>query len=152
MAQSEHLPIYKACYDLCLYFEQAVQGFSRYHRFSLGTDLRDLSRRALRLVVRANSQPDKVPALLELRETVEELKVVVRLCQDVKAFSSFRSFEHVITQLVGIAKQNEGWMKTQGAQRLALRIIRQGHGQSRRGMPEGAAVPGEPRSQGPPPA
>ena len=140
MAQSEHLPIYKACYDLCLYFEQAVQGFSRYHRFSLGTDLRDLSRRALRLVVRANSQPDKVPALLELRETVEELKVVVRLCQDVKAFSSFRSFEHAITQLVGIAKQNEGWMKSQG------------HGQSRRGMPEGAAVPGEPRSQGPPPA
>jgi len=67
MAQSEHLPIYKACYDLFLYFEQAVQGFSRTHRFSLGGDLRDLSRKALRLVVRANSQADKVPALLELR-------------------------------------------------------------------------------------
>ena len=31
MAQSEHLPIYKASYDLCLYFEQVVHGFSRYH-------------------------------------------------------------------------------------------------------------------------
>ena len=26
MAQAEHLPIYKASYDLCLYLEQVVQG------------------------------------------------------------------------------------------------------------------------------
>ena len=32
MAQSEHLPIYKAAYDLCLYVEQIVHGFSRYHK------------------------------------------------------------------------------------------------------------------------
>jgi len=32
MAQSEHLPIYKAAYDLCLYVEQVVRGFSRYHK------------------------------------------------------------------------------------------------------------------------
>ena len=25
MAQTEHLPIYKAAYDLCLYFEQIVR-------------------------------------------------------------------------------------------------------------------------------
>jgi len=27
MAQTEHLPIYKATYDLCLYLEQIVQHF-----------------------------------------------------------------------------------------------------------------------------
>ena len=31
IAQAEHLPIYKASYDLCLYVEQVVPGFSRYH-------------------------------------------------------------------------------------------------------------------------
>lgn len=31
MAQSEHLPIYKASYDLYLYIEQVVRNFSRYH-------------------------------------------------------------------------------------------------------------------------
>ena len=41
MAQTEHLPIYKAAYDLCLYLEQVVHGFSRYHKYSLGADLRD---------------------------------------------------------------------------------------------------------------
>jgi hypothetical protein len=32
MAQTEHLPIYKAAYDLCLYFEQVVRNFPRYHK------------------------------------------------------------------------------------------------------------------------
>jgi hypothetical protein len=34
MARSEHLPIYKAIYDLCLYFEEIVRNFSRYHSLS----------------------------------------------------------------------------------------------------------------------
>ena len=68
MAQAEHLPIYKASYDLCLYLEQVVQGFSRYHKYSLGADLRDGARRVLKLVVRANSRRDKAPVLLEIRE------------------------------------------------------------------------------------
>jgi hypothetical protein len=34
MARSEHLPIYKSSYDLCLYFEQVVRNFSRYHKYS----------------------------------------------------------------------------------------------------------------------
>ena len=40
MANTEHLPIYKSSYDLCLYLEQVVHGFSRYHKYSLGADLR----------------------------------------------------------------------------------------------------------------
>jgi len=41
MARSEHLPIYKAAYDLCLYFEQVVHGFSRYHKYAIGSHLRE---------------------------------------------------------------------------------------------------------------
>jgi hypothetical protein len=48
MARSEHLPIYKSSYDLCLYFEQVVRNFSRYHKYSLGSDLRDGARRVLK--------------------------------------------------------------------------------------------------------
>jgi len=36
VARSEHLPIYKAAYDRCLYLEQVVRGFSRYHKYGLG--------------------------------------------------------------------------------------------------------------------
>ena len=41
MARSEHPPIYKASYDLCVYLEQVVRGFSRYHKYSLGAELPD---------------------------------------------------------------------------------------------------------------
>ncbi len=94
MARSEHLPIYKASYDLCLYFEQIVRGFSRYHKYGLGSDLRDGARRVLRLVMRANSRRDKTPVLVEIREEIEELKVLVRLGHDAKAFANANSFEH----------------------------------------------------------
>src|SRR3972149_3367664 len=44
MAQYEHLPIYKKAFDMTIYIENAVRGFSRYHKYTLGTDLRDISR------------------------------------------------------------------------------------------------------------
>ena len=134
MARSEHLPIYKASYDLCLYLEEAVHGFSRYHKYTLGSDLRDGARRALKLVVRANARRDRVAVLLELREQLEELKVLLRLGHDLKVFARFTSFEHAITQVIELAKQNEGWLKSQ----------RQGQGQNRPAMPAGLAAPSAP--------
>ena len=55
MAQYEHLPIYKKAYDLTLYFEQIVRNFSRYHKYTVGTELRQHSREALRLTRTASS-------------------------------------------------------------------------------------------------
>jgi len=126
MAQTEHLPIYKAAYDLCLYFERIVRNFSRYHKpvlsseqreriegYSIGQDLRDGARRVLKLIVRANARGDKVSVLLQIREEVEELKVLLRLCHDAKGFPNFNSFEHAIALVVNVARQNEGWLKSQ---------------------------------------
>ena len=134
MAQAEHLPIYKASYDLCVYLEEVVRKFSRYHKYGLGTELRAGAREVLRLVVRANARRDKAPVLPELREAIEDLKVLVRLGHDTKAFPSFGAFEQAIGQVVTIAKQNEGWLKH----------TTRGHGENRRAMPGGQAEPGVP--------
>ena len=40
MAQYEHLPIYKAAFDLQIYFEGIVKNFSRYHKYTHGAALR----------------------------------------------------------------------------------------------------------------
>ena len=71
MAQSEHLPIYKRGYELCLYLEQVVRGFSRSNRYGLGDELRIGARRVLSLVVRANSRREREPVLLAVREELE---------------------------------------------------------------------------------
>lgn len=59
MARTEHLPIYKQAYDLCLYIEQVVGGFGRYHKYTIGSDLRETARRVLKLIVGANARRDK---------------------------------------------------------------------------------------------
>ena len=41
MARYEHLPIYKAALDLTVHFEKLVEGISRYHQYTLGTELRE---------------------------------------------------------------------------------------------------------------
>jgi hypothetical protein len=64
MARYEHLPIYKQAMAIAVHFEKLVAGFSRYHKYTLGTELRQQSRAIVSLVIKANSQTDKAPFLL----------------------------------------------------------------------------------------
>lgn len=43
MARCEHLPIYRAALDMTMHFEKRVAGFSRYHKYTLGTELRQVT-------------------------------------------------------------------------------------------------------------
>ena len=47
MARYEHLPIYKQALDVAVHCEKVVAGFSRYHKYALGTELRNASRAVL---------------------------------------------------------------------------------------------------------
>lgn len=114
MAHYEHLPIYKKAMDFAIYIETIVRHFSRYHKYSLGSDLRHLARQTVRLVIRANSQRDqsqRINTLCQLRVTIEEVKICLRLGKEVKAFQNLNSFVQGIEQVVGLSKQNEGWLK-----------------------------------------
>lgn len=112
MARYEHLPIYKKAMDLAVYVENAVRGFSRYHKYSIGSDLRNLSRGVVTLIISANSREDKLTALLTLRDTIEELKVVINICKEVKAFRNFTAFQNAAESVVDIGRQSEGWIKS----------------------------------------
>ena len=111
MAQYEHLPIYKKAFELKVYLEKAARNFSRYNKYTHGTDLRNYSRDALVLIVRANNRRDKVPVLLELRETLELLKMTLQLCKELEVFANFNTFKVAINLAIDISRQNEGWLK-----------------------------------------
>ncbi len=40
MHYARHLPLYKAALDLAVHLEGAVRRFARYHKYTLGTDVR----------------------------------------------------------------------------------------------------------------
>lgn len=112
MAQYEHLPIYKKAFDMTVYIENAVRGFSRYHKYTLGAELRNLSREVIRLVVRANSERDRLSTLYRLRDTVEELKVSIRVSKEAKVFKNFNTFKYLMEEAISLSKQSEGWIKS----------------------------------------
>ena len=82
MAYYENLPIYKKAVDLAIHLEQAVRGFSRYHKYAIGADLRSQARNTATLVINANSQRDKTAALTELRDLCEEMKFLIAYMED----------------------------------------------------------------------
>lgn len=91
MARYEHLPIYKKAFDLTVYLENVVRNFSRYHKYTLGSDLRGLSRKITRSIITANNLKLKIEKLKVIREDLEDMKLLLRLCKEVKAFNNFNS-------------------------------------------------------------
>jgi len=89
MARYEHLPIYKKAFDLAVYFENVVAGFSRYNKYTLGAELRNRSREIVLAIILANSSRDKTSHLMQLRNDLEELLLLIRLCKETKVFKSF---------------------------------------------------------------
>ena len=99
--------------DLTIYFEKIVTNFSRYHKYTLGSELREKSRDIVALIIKANSTVEKLGLLLELRERLEGLNVLLRICKEVRAFNSFNSYVYASNLVVELSRQNEGWIKGQ---------------------------------------
>jgi len=96
--------------DLTIYFEKIVRNFSRYHKYTLGSELRDNSRAIVGLIIKANSTVERLAILFELRERLEGLQVLLRICKEVKAFNSFNSYAFASNVLVELSRQNEGFL------------------------------------------
>ena len=113
MAHYEHLPIYKSALDLCIYFEKIVRNFDRHHKYVIGADLRRLSIKSVILIIKANDVRDKTPLLLQLKDVLEEIKILIKICKEVKAFNSFKGFAFSVKLVDSVIRQCAGWIKFQ---------------------------------------
>ena len=104
------LPIYKAALDLAVYMEQIVRGFEKYHKYTMGVDLRQKSKTLLFAVGHVNLSEDKMQALTRLRDACEEMKMLIQLSKELRAFGSFKQFEHSSLLAVAVCKQAQAWL------------------------------------------
>ena len=111
MARYEHLPIYKTGMELAVLMENAVKTMSRYHKYTIGTDLRNRCLALVSLTARANSSEDKQPVLQEMRIVLEELKQILFLAKEIKALQSFLTYKEAMERVLSLSKQNEGWLR-----------------------------------------
>ena len=108
----ENLPLYKKTLELCVFLEQAVQRFNRYHRYQLGADLRRQARELTSLVMQANFANDKVRVISTLRNKSEEMKLLITLAKEIQAFVSFAQFQQAVELAVEISRQSQGWLNS----------------------------------------
>ena len=107
-------PIFKLAERIVLQLEIAVRGFARYHKYTLGTDLRQQAMHVYRLAHRAwRNKAQQLDWLSQLVWAVDELKLSIQLAQQLKIFASFGQFEQIAQLVADMGKQTGGWYKQQ---------------------------------------
>jgi len=111
---TQNLKIYKVALDLGVYIEQIVKSMDRYYKYTIGSDLRNFSKDILFLINRANLSKDikRIEYLTLLRDTSEDLKILIYLTKELKAFKSFKQFENSVKFIFQICKQAQGWLNS----------------------------------------
>ncbi len=113
MARYRHLPLWKTAMALAVVLEHAVRRFPRYHKYTLGSELRQAAQRVCRLITRASSARGgvRLAVLDELVGAVEELKTLLTLAREVRAFASFNDFARAAELAVSLGRQSGGWRR-----------------------------------------
>jgi hypothetical protein len=106
LLKSNNLPIWRDSQRLLLLVEQTVQGFTRYHKYTLGTQLREQAMWICRILQRAlNAQGKRrLNLVLKLQVVVDELKLLIQLSQELKIFRHFSQFQQLAELTVQVGK------------------------------------------------
>ncbi len=107
----DNLPIFKSALNLVVYIETIVKGFDRYEKYGIGLDLRVYSKEILFLIQRANMAKERQKELEALRDKCEELKMLIRVAQELKAFKGLKQFAEVSKLTMAVVIQAQGWLK-----------------------------------------
>ena len=84
-------PLYRQAQRLLLLIEEAVRQFSRYHKYTIGSDLRRDAKRVMRLTHRAVFDGE-VQQIIALLHAVDELKLTLQLARDIGACADLKRF------------------------------------------------------------
>jgi hypothetical protein len=105
-------PIVKLAERVMVDIENVVRGFSRYHKYTVGTELRDHARQVTRCAHRAwRDHESRACWLNQLVFAVDDLKLTLQLSQRLKAFKSFAQFEALARLVSDLGRQCGGWQK-----------------------------------------
>ena len=114
MAKYDQLPIYRQALELIVFLENAVRGFSRYHKYSIGERLRQTSWDVVTSIVKVNNTPvaSRRELLVALRDKTEEVNIALSVAKELEAFKNHNSWQQAARMAVDVSRQSEGWLKS----------------------------------------
>ena len=105
-------PIVKQAERVMREVEVAVRHFARYHKYSVGADLRDGARDVARLTHRAWRDSGRKSEWIDaLVFAVDDLKLTLQLAKELQAFRSFSQFEGLARLVSDLGRQCGGWQR-----------------------------------------
>lgn len=105
-------PLWRDANRLLLEVEQAVRHFPRYHKYTLGSELRSQAMAIVRQIQRAwHDKENSLPHLDTLVAAVDDLKIQINLAKELQAFRNFAEFQRIGELAVNIGKQCGGWRR-----------------------------------------
>jgi len=109
MARATDLPIYRAAYELLQLLAKLTQQYPRGYRQGLAREVFAEAQAVVVGIFRANCTTDKVPALEDMREHLETLKLLLRLSKDLHLIAPGQ-FGATVELTDAIGKQASGWL------------------------------------------
>ena len=111
--QSSRLPIWRDSQLLLVEIEQAVRQFPRYHKYAIGTDLRQQAIRILRVLTRAINAQGKERELYvrQLVDAIDDIKFLITTAKTLQTFASFKQFQRLAELAVALGKQSGAWLR-----------------------------------------
>ena len=98
--------------NLAVYIETIVKSFEKYHKYTIGVNLRERTQKMLFLISQANMAQDKILKLFQLRDMCEMIKITIQLAKELKAFRSFKQFEQSTKLTIEVCRQSQAWLKS----------------------------------------
>ncbi|MDN3613342.1 four helix bundle protein [Vibrio gallaecicus] len=113
------LPIWRQSQGLLLAVEESVRQFSRYHKYTIGDELRQTALRLCKAIHRAFTRHrSKLKLVQTVSELIDDLKFQLQLAKELKAFNGFAQFQQLTELVVSLGKQAGGWYKKTRAEYL----------------------------------
>jgi len=108
----KQMPLWRDANRLLLLIEDAVRGFPRYHKYTLGSDLRKQAMNIVRLIARAvHDREGRAQHIKRLVFSIDDMKVLIQLGKEVKAFQNFKVFQVAAEIAVALGRQSGGWLR-----------------------------------------
>lgn len=110
MQPYRELPILRDAKRLLLEIERIVRVFSRYHKYTIGSELRTQCHRMVRYLIGCIHQKRNRLAKLEtLFIRIEDIKTQIHLAKELNAFQNFKQFETLASLAMSVSKQSKLW-------------------------------------------
>jgi len=111
MATYNHLPVYKASYDLLVELFRFTKDFTREYKYTIGQSIKEETIEMITNIYRANSSYSKAVIIQKARENVEVIRLFLRLLKDLKHIN-IKKFVWLNEKIESVSKQLSAWQKS----------------------------------------